>query len=1464
VRPRVSKVSKRLFVGSGLVTTLLLSLALTVGAQPAAPRAAGATVSAQVPAAVPAGVSVKGAVPVSAGVSVGAAAAVGDAGALGVVGEGGVAGDGASNGLAPPTVAPTTATSPLARKIAPALPPPTPEQLAALEAMQVETDAYEKGAREYRDTVTTIVQLHYEEKKKEILAGLDREIATEKGELKKARETAITRLEEFIQKYSGPRAQPEETPDAMYRLAALYEERARSEDATQDLSIGLKPAIALYKRVINEFPKYRELAGIYYFLGHAYNDSNRTDEAQQVWRSLVCHNHYPYPTAPDPKNPDADTITKLPQDNEEAYWTAWRNTHHDPKSLRRGGPDTTYIDPYPSTCTAIDQPALRLGEEPKYVAEIWWQIGNWEFDQQDIHGGYVKDEPAAVWDFNRAASAYQHSMQGKKYPLYGVAVYKYAWTLFKQQRYDAATRQFVQLLLYTDQMQKERGDPGADFRGEAYTYIAGSLTNIDFKGPEPSEPYIARPDIVDTEPRPEVAELKLHIAVDRVKDPSLIPQDKPWTIEIYKALAGEFRSLNQFNNAIEVYADILKKWPMDPTAPDVQAAIAETYDQLNVTKRVGTPEHDKLAAKALEARTLLANYIGNTPWTDANKDNPAALQNAERLVRGGLRLAAAQHTNNGKAQLFAAGQTGDPREQLDHLSRSYSEYKLAALGWQGFLKQDENAPDAYDSRYWLADAKHNQVRIAVLLHKLNKVQYPEPSQHDIDDAKAAAIDVRDSNEDDKYLDNTAFFVVDESDINRDIEYQRFVDTKGTSGIEQRTEIKFNGTDPRTRKYVSSPVPAPVLNGLTAREEYVQRVPPNLDVNKRAMEYQYYAAETFFLYGDFDDAKARFEPMYRDHCGKDEYGYKAWEKLTTMSNLSGDTERSLQLAKAEQSHSCAVNETQKIAEKDIVEPTIKEAYFTDAAKVFDQACRRPTPDGVCVPQDSPPNPERDKLWRRAAEMYDGALKAAPGNDHAPEAAINGAYCYKQVGEFGRAIDMYNLFITNYGSEANLSKLEKGDPKTPPEPEKYRTRLKFLGDAYSALSTTYYGFFNYQRAAETYEKIGSISRFDEKQRKDAARNAMVLYANMGNREKAASNYRTLLSLHPSADEKANADFLVADYDYKQWNAKGADSGSNRQFRTNAEGALQGFYGTNRNNSSAAKFDLVAAYEVFKMKKAAGDPSYKGAATTTITAWEFFRAHGQLKDGKSEALTPPFSDYAAEAEYTLDDDEIHTNYDYETGHHKYTGATEDVLGKFDKAGQQIKPGAYQTDAKAAQKYDEKLEHITSTYPSLEWVPAAIARQGSLFDSLRTGLYNAVPPSIKYFTTTQETLLKQLENSGRQNLQDQADELRTQVKEGWRKKKDVELAAADELMIRRYATAVALARKYNVRNDEVTHAIARLAYFTDIIGNDKMRQYVSAAKDPNGSPLHYTDNMYLQSRPGLTATPAPNGEGLPVPVAP
>lgn len=1413
----------------------------------------------------------KGAAPTaSAAASSAAATTSADAGAsTAAAGDAAAAAPGASASSTPASTSTSAMPAPVATvHHAPPLPPPTPDQVAAYQALHDVSDAYALGARDYKDAITSIITLHYEEKKKSILGGLDREIGIEKDELKKARETAIKRLEDFIAKYSGVNAQPQETPDAMYRLAALYEERARGDDDPNvDLAVTLKPAIGLYKRVIREFPKYSELAGIYYFLGHALNDSRRTDEAQQVWRSLVCHNHYAYPVATDPKDADIDKVTAMPQDHDQDYWKTWRNKYPRPESVKKGPKDeVVFDDPYPADCQIIPQPSTLPGQDPKYVAEVWWRTGDWEFDQLDLGGGVVEYEPSAVWDFNRAASAYTHSMAQKKPPIFGVALYKYAWTLFKQQRYEAAVHEFVHLLNYTDEQQKLTGDPGADFRSEAYTYIAGSLDNFDFTGPGPEEPYIARPDVLETAKSPAEAEQKLHVAIDRVQDPKLVPQDKPWTIEVYKALALEFRAINQYKNALALYQMTLDKWPMDPSAPDTQNSIAEVYDLLVRSTKVGD-ERSGYERKVLEARTALAKYIGDTPWVDANKDNPAALQRAEELVRSGLKGAAVTHTRNGQAALDQAQATSDGKEQIRLTNYALAEYKLAALGWLGYLKQDENAPDAYKSRYFYADSLHNQVRLEVVLHKYDSKQYPEPSSQEIATAIQAAVDVRDSDEDDAYIDNAGLFVVDLADVDRDLAYQRYKDSNGTQGIEQLADLpKMQGPD-NAKTVVVSDIPDVIQKSMQARDEYVQRVPPERDTQHHALEYAYYSADQYFLYGHFKEAQDRFQPMYEQHCGKDRFGYDAWKRLIVMSNLSNDAARSRELAEADKNKSCAITDEQKTehASGNLTDLVIQNAAFEDANKVFEQA------------KAAPPGPARDDLWRKAGKMYEDALRAAPGHKDAPAAAINSAYCYKQVGDFNRAIELYQLFISNYGSEDNLGRLQNGgvDPQTkqkvPPDPDQYKERIKYLGMAYDALSTTYYGFFAYQRAAESFAKIANNTRFDDARRSNAARIGMVLYSNLGDRTNMTRMYDVLVDprMHLTADKRAEADSLKANFDYAQWNPTGAESGPNAAARAQAVATLSAFHAANKNRAESARYELEAAYRIAKMEQAIGNPAFRTWFKTTIADWEYFKSHPQVvttpdgKQGQIQASDAPFSDYGGEADFTLVDEEVRAAFDYDTGHHRYAGAVADVIKAVDK------------DLGEAEKtWRPQLQSVATKYGSFQWAAAATARIGTLYDSIRTGLDLVVP---KYFTPQQQALLDKLQKivdqlsaAGQQakadQVQAQIDDTRDQVRSKWQSTKSQYLELCNQKMVSMYVTAAMIARKYNAKDATVQKAVARLAFFTDYLGNDKMKGYVENTPDPvdPNSKLVYTTGEFLQWRSGVVAPPPADGEPAPLPAAP
>ena len=65
---------------------------------------------------------------------------------------------------------------------------------------------------------------------------------------------------------------------------------------------------------------------------------------------------------------------------------------------------------------------------------------------------------------------------------------------------------------------------------------------------------------------------------------------------------------------------------------------------------------------------------------------------------------------------------------------------------------------------------------------------------------------------------------------------------------------------------------------------------------------------------------------------------------------------------------------------------------------------------------------------------------------------------------------------------------------------------------------------------------------------------------------------------------------------------------------------------------------------------------------------------------------------------------------------------------------------------------------------------------------------------------------------------------------------------------------------------AIGRLAYFTDIIGDTKLRGYVTQTSDPTeaNKKLDYKDGQYLQSRPGLTAVPKASGAATVLPITP
>jgi hypothetical protein len=361
-----------------------------------------------------------------------------------------------------------------------------------------------------------------------------------------------------------------------------------------------------------------------------------------------------------------------------------------------------------------------------------------------------------------------------------------------------------------------------------------------------------------------------------------------------------------------------------------------------------------------------------------------------------------------------------------------------------------------------------------------------------------------------------------------------------------------------------------------------------------------------------------------------------------------------------------------------------------------------------------------------------------------------------------------------------------------------------------------------------------------------------------------------MHLPADKRVEADYLRASFDYAQWNPSTGDSGGNGTARTAAVTALTQFHSANRGKPEAARYELESAYRIAKMEEAVGDPAYRTWFKTTIGDWEYFKSYplavagaGANKGGKISSSDAPYSDYGGEADFTLVDEQVRTDFDYQTGHHHYSGNVVDVTKALDK-----------DLGDAEKKWRPLLEHVATEYGSFEWAAAATARIGSLYDSIRTGLDLVAP---NYFTPQQDALLKKLQgvadklnDAGQSDKADQVqksiDDTKDAVRSKWRATKDQYLELCNQKMVGRYVTAAMIARQYNVKNAAVQNAVSRLAFFTDYLGDDKMKPYVENTPDPASpnSKLVYTSGEFLQWRSGVVATPPGNGEPAPLPASP
>ena len=164
--------------------------------------------------------------------------------------------------------------------------------------------------------------------------------------------------------------------------------------------------------------------------------------------------------------------------------------------------------------------------------------------------------------------------------------------------------------------------------------------------------------------------------IDRVQNPKLLPQDSPFTSDVYFRLGYIYFDEAKYPEAIEVWRLALKRWPMDPQAPEVQNSIALAYTRHNEQ------------AEAIAARAKLSDFGEGSDWWEANKDHPVEQRRAEQLAEDALVNTAIAHHQRAQELRRRCVEQQEP----DLCTQAQEQYGLAALAYRGYIQRYPEQP----------------------------------------------------------------------------------------------------------------------------------------------------------------------------------------------------------------------------------------------------------------------------------------------------------------------------------------------------------------------------------------------------------------------------------------------------------------------------------------------------------------------------------------------------------------------------------------------------------------------------------------------------------------------------------------------------------------------------------------------------------------------------------------------------
>jgi tetratricopeptide (TPR) repeat protein len=506
--------------------------------------------------------------------------------------------------------------------------------------------------------------------------------------------------------------------------------------------------------------------------------------------------------------------------------------------------------------------------------------------------------------------------------------------------------------------------------------------------------------------------------VDRAKQFFATVGHRPYEGELFARLGDVYFEETKYLQAVEAYRHVLTLDPFAPDAPRVHAKIVQAWSK-----------DRRFDLEAAERENFVAAYDEGGEWWERNKGDPDLVaQVREVSERSLIRASSFRHA---QAQKY---------KEEGNLEVAVSEYRGAARAYGDYLRRYPHSRDAYELTYKYADCLYNSL--------------------DFEQAARVYARVRDFPADLRYRAEAAVSAVIswEGEITRLERLGKLEDRKVLLSTDR------NGVNPPVEK-----IPVAWANLIRDSDAFLDLLPKH----EKAAAVAYKAAEVFYKYGDFDEARCRFEQVVARHASSEVAKFSA--NLIIESYLT-------------QKDWAAVEDVSTRLQSSDVAKQNKE-LFTTLQKFklggrFNRAMQ--AMDG--------------KQWEEAARLFLALVAEEPKHEFADKALYNAASCYESGRRFESALKLYERIAVEYPA----SVLADG---------------ALFRVAWNAENT-----YDFDKAVDRY--LALVEQYPKStHRKDSLYNAARSLENLQRYEKAAAAFARYALLYPDSEDAARTQFHAA---------------------------------------------------------------------------------------------------------------------------------------------------------------------------------------------------------------------------------------------------------------------------------------------------------------------------------------------------